>query len=504
MDLLFQIVKNFKKEELRVLSMNLKKYGSDGVTKADGLFEYIRNTDKSAENSYDDEALHLMFPEEPNENAYYRLKNRLKTELEKQLLNMNHDLDDKITVMNMVNLSNIYSYKSQFEISVHYLQKAEKLAEKYEFQDILELIYNELIALSHNSNDINPMVYIEKQRANQEKKRLAMEIDFAIASVRFRMRKTNFSKKSEDVEVKLRQIIQDLEINNELLKSPKVRLRIHLTVRDLLLASQDFKRLESYLINSLKDFDKENFFVKANSASKINLITWIINTLLINRKYSEAETFAKELLNELNRFNKLYHDKFIWTYYQSMITIYMSSGSLDEAIALLVQIKDLPAHKGVSFYDYAIYVNLSLCYYYQNALSAAIKTLAHLFSKELYNKLSPDFQLSIGILEMILHFENKNFDYVEHRGNELKVKYRPLLKMPEYTDEKNFIRILTAASTRQFKFRDEQVEPLVKKFLEDASAFQVGSNKHIDYKLWLQAKAERKEYYSMLVKTLGS
>ena len=59
-------------------------------------------------------------------NAYYRLKNRLKTEIEKSLLNLHHNLDEKIETINLVTLSSIFSYKGQYDMSLYYLKKLKR------------------------------------------------------------------------------------------------------------------------------------------------------------------------------------------------------------------------------------------------------------------------------------------------------------------------------------------------------------------------------------------
>lgn len=500
MDSLEQIIQNLKKEEIRSFKIFTNRFNRSEDVKIATLFDKLRN-DKYEDK--EDKLVSELFPEDPhNMNAFYRLKNRLKTELEKSLLNLHHNLDDKITTINLITLANLFAYKSNYELSVYYLRKAEKIARQNEFYDQLDLIYNELINLSYNFNEINPIEYIEKRKENAEKNLLMMQVNHDTAAIRYKLRKTNSGKIAEDIPGMLQNILSELNVANEVYKMPTVKFKIHFCIRDILLQNKEFDSLENYLKNTLVEFEEEGLFNKSTHRWKVSLITWIINTLIINKKWEDALVYTELLYEELNKYNKLYYDTFIWTYYQSLITNYISSNRLPEAIELLEHIKELPAHKGNTFYDYAIYVNLSLCYYFSDNQSTAIKTLAHLFTKEIYPKLSAELQFSISILELILHYENKNYDFVTYRIGEIKRHFRNLLKRPDYQEEKNFIKILLAMCNRADPLNDKLMLNQINHFIEQAGTLQVGSSKHIDYGIWLKSKLSKKPYYKALLQSL--
>src|SRR5689334_16938947 len=126
MDSVQQIITNLKKEEIRNFKIFTNRFQRQEDIKIATLFDLLRI------GKFDDDDKKLMaelFPNgEGNANAYYRLKNRLKTELEKSLINLHHNLDEKIGTINNITLSSIFSYKAQYELSLYYLRKAEKIA----------------------------------------------------------------------------------------------------------------------------------------------------------------------------------------------------------------------------------------------------------------------------------------------------------------------------------------------------------------------------------------
>jgi len=499
MDSLVQIVKNLKKEEIRNFKIFTNRFQRQEDIKIATLFDLI----KSDKYQDDDKLLvPILFPDEKGtNNAFYRLKNRLKTELEKSLLNLHHNLDEKIETINFITLSSIFSYKAQYELSLHYLKKAEKTADQNEFYDLLDLIYSQIIELSYSFNEINPVEYIEKRKENSKKNVVLMEASNAIASVSYKLRKSNIGK-TEDIDQTLQQTLKELNIASEIYKIPNVKFRIHFCIRNILFQNKDFERLEKYMIEALNEFESENLFTKSTHTHKLTMITWIINSLMINKKWNYAIKYTELLLEELNKYNRLYYDNFIWAYYQSLVTSYMSSDHLPEAMVLLEEIIDLPPRKGVNFYEYAIYDNLSLCYYYQKNMSEAIKTLSKLFLKDIYSKLPIEYQFSISILEIVLHYENSNLDYVTYRIGEMKRQFRSLLKGDNYKDEKAFIKLLTNICNKPDPMHDKALIAQMNTFVKIAAPFQIGSGKHIDCGIWVQSKLDKQPYYTYLYSAL--
>lgn len=437
-----------------------------------------------------------------NANAYYRLKNRLKNDLEKSLLNLHNDLDERISTINLLALASIFSYKSQYDLAVNNLKKAEKIASENEFYDLLDTIYGDLIQLSDNLHEVNPIEYINRRKENAEKNKIHIEAQHAISAINYRLKRSNFGANASEVDNQLHDIVKELQIANEVFKMPKVKFKIHFCIRDTLLQKKDFFGLEHYLINTLNEFETENLFTKSTHRYKITLITWIINTLTINRKWDESIKYTELLNVELQKFGGLLYDNFIWTYNQSLITNYMSSGRVRNAIELLEKLKEQPTHKGVTFYDYAIHVNLSLCYYFVDNLTAAIKTLANLFHKDIYPKLSIEFQFSISLLEVLFHYENNNNDFATYRLGEIKRLFVTLLRRDEYQDEKAFLKIIQSLLNKAEPFENKHVLIAIESFIKTAPGIQVGSSKHIDYAVWLKSKTGKTKYYNDLVESL--
>ncbi len=499
MDSLQQIIKSLKKEEVRNFRLLAAKYQRTDDSKSTLLFDSLRGgkfgeAEDSGTGSQGDEG---------NANAHHRLRNRLKVDIEKSLLNLHFSLDDKISAVNLLALANIFRYKAQYALSLYYYQRAEKICTESEYYDLLEHIYNELITLSDSFNEINPLVYIEKRKENFTKYQSIQQANHAIAAISYRLRRTNFSNKANDITAELEKVAAELEIANEIYNLSSVRLKIHVCVRDSLLQDGRFDVLEDFLLSDYRSFNQSEFFNKSNHKSKLNLLTWIINTLIINRNYDLAFEYTRVLGEELERFDGLLNENYFWTYNQSLTTLYMFTGQLNEALALLEDIRGNEHTRGVQYYDYALHVNLALNYYYLRQPSQAIKTLSHLFSKDNYSRLSPELQLSLTILESILHYDNDNLDYASYKVDEAKRLFKTLLKGDAYSEERTFLKLLSAILNKPDGLADKKLKKEIDVYLASAQPFHAGSSKHIDFAIWIKSKIEKKPYYQLMLQSVA-
>lgn len=497
-DPLFLIVENLKKEEIRNFKIYVKRFKRAEDIKMLNLFDLIRANEY---NNDENELVAKIFVDNPgNTNAYHHLKYRLKTELEKSLLNLHFSLDEKISINHLITLSSIFNYKAQYEVSLYYLKKAEKIAVQNEYYDLLDFIYNDFINLSFNLPMINPLVYIERKKKNTNRNIMMMKANHDLAAIRYKLHKSNISKASEDIANTLNKTMKELNIAKEIYDLPNVKLNIHFCIRNLLLQNNDIEGLEKYMLQSLKEFEQIGFFNKNTHKNKIIMITWIVNALMMNKKWDEALKQTEILHEEIQKYNRLHYDNYIWPYHQSVISSYIASNRLEEAIALIEELKGSNI-KGVKFYDYDIHCNLSQCYHYTYKYSHAIKALSNLLTKEIYPKLSAEMQFSLSVFEVVLHIDNNNLEYASYRLKEIRRLLRTLLKRADYQEDSEFLRLLSNIVNLPSPFKNDKVLDAISQFISKATIAQVGSNKYVDYVMWLRSKLERKPYYDLVLET---
>ena len=494
---IFDIIGKLSKEEKRHFKLYLNRVqAGGGKHKAVQLFDKI-NEGKVA----NEEELGEMFYA-GNKNAYYRLKNRLLNDLEKSLLLLHGNLNHRVEIMERLCVAEIFRHKLLYKEAFDILKKIERQAAKGEHYDLLAIIYSEIIKLGYYYEGIKVERYLEKQTENQQKHARRLQLDQLMQNVIHRLTKSNYEIRDHSLETDLNELREQLNIEKELVESKKIQFDISNMVRRILLQKKDFKALETYLVTNYKDFEERDLYDKTTHVNKIISLVWIFNTLLKNCKFEKLPHYTNLLHDALIAYNKLHFAQFEWTYYQCLVTQHFYNNEISEAIVLLKKLLDeQPLQRGL-YHEMFVYCNLAVLYYCKGKLDKAMTSLAPMFYKETYNKLSVELKLRLSILEIILHYENGDFNFLEYRLEEVKKTFRRLLKQPDYEHDKRFIKLLHKSLNLANPFQNSNFIRFSQQFVEQSPQFSPGSNEFISYRLWVQSKLRRTDYFSFLLKSV--
>ncbi|MEZ4688578.1 MAG: hypothetical protein R3B47_21690 [Bacteroidia bacterium] len=491
MDKLTEIIRSLTKQEVRNFKIYEKRIGADRYEKKlVKLFDLLR----AGKHSEHDNELVSKFYEKSNKNAYYRLKNRLIHNLQKSLIEFHLEVDSRMTVLGTIMLARIFYYKANYKVAFSYLQKAEKQAIQAGAFNLLNLIYDEIISLSKYFFEIDPQQYLALKKERQKEYARVQQVDYMLATLNHRLHKTNFGERGADLLDQLEEVQHQFDLLPEK-QTEAVRIEVHKVVRNILLQKKDFENLQTYLIKSYEQFEKNQFFNRQNHREKI-LITWIVNTFHKNKRFEASWKWLESLEEALEAYNKLYFHTYLWTYYQSLITYYSSTGKNDKAISLLEGLKEEPA-EGEVFYGAFTYLPLISLYFNLGDHKKATENLNELLHTNHYQSLSPPIRMHLAITEVILRIEMEDWNYAHARLKALNRGHRNLLRAEDYAQEKALVSLLRAIVTKPEPFQDQRLRKKMEDFLEDADR-EVGSNP-IDYVAWLMAHMEHRKYYEVLL-----
>ena len=124
MNLLQEVILSLSKEESRFFKLyagrtNIKDERKDLV-----LFDFIKKSDSIDE----DKIAAKLYGE--NKNAFYRLKNRLLTDLNKSLLLQHLNYEEDLSILQNLLLSRIFRQKQKNNVAEVYLKKQKKKQKK--------------------------------------------------------------------------------------------------------------------------------------------------------------------------------------------------------------------------------------------------------------------------------------------------------------------------------------------------------------------------------------
>ena len=124
MDVLSELVSVMSKEEIQAYKLFTKRKNADKERKDIVLFDSI----KKGGRSYSEDKVAKALYGVGGKNSFYRLKNRLNSNVLKSLSVHHFDDNDVSFIHHMLGLANLFSKKRSFKLVIHCLKKMSVLA----------------------------------------------------------------------------------------------------------------------------------------------------------------------------------------------------------------------------------------------------------------------------------------------------------------------------------------------------------------------------------------
>lgn len=481
MKILQKIISSLNKEESRFYKLLGTRTNKHKERKDFLLFDYIRKNGPDYQEEQIAKKLHRN-----NKNAYYQLKNRLLSDLNKSMMMQHLEKEVDISIMQNILLSRVYLRKGETTVSYWFLKKAEENAIKLEHYDLLNSIYSEILKLSHEMISIEVEEYLKKQKENKKRLDKAQEFDQAICLVMYRIKTAqNFNNSDSRISDILEQILIENKSNKELLQSPKFRLKTYQIISRILLQKHDYPALEKYLTETYGDFCKEGLFNKSNHEQKLMMLTYLSNCLYKTKKHSESLAYAEQLQTAMNEFQGFLNDKFLFYYYNALVINY-SKLDKEKELEILAEAKNNPAIKQLPTYSVFIYLNTALAYFDLGKYKSANKSLSQLLLHEDFLDIAPSFQWKIRLAELIIKYELGDFDSVEQRISTIEKDYPEFLK--ENNRERELIHIIERLMYCNNLQQDSKLLDKIALFITRLTDEKSDDTDIINYNLWLKSK----------------
>jgi len=223
-------------------------------------------------------------------------------------------------------------------------------------------------------------------------------------------------------------------------------------------------------------------FSKSNHETKLQMLTYLINSLFKNGKIKQSLEFTEHLRTAMLEYGGLLHDKYLFYYYNSLMINYSASDK-QKAIDILEEAKSLKAIKELPFYIVFIYLNLAVLNFGLKNFKTALKHLVFMSIQDNFKSLDEAFQLKISITELQIRFELIDFDFIENRINQIKRDFKSLLLEKTYERERELLKIISMKINTETKSKNKILEEKIKAFIK----LPLSSNDSdiINYNTWL-------------------
>jgi hypothetical protein len=450
MDVLEQMIARMGKEELRFFRMYALRMDVKGPRKDMELFDRIRDEG----GAFNEESVISTLYADGNRNAYYRLKNRLKTEVSKSILLQHIDGEDTSQVLHLLLLARHYQSRNAYALAEHFLRKAERKADAAESHELLDLIYTEFIRLSQEMVTIDPEIYIAKRRENAEQLHILRQMDDILATVKYRLKVTqNFSPVNNPVIDMLFATVERLSMDERMRQGTQLRFKMYHAVSQILLQQHDYPNLEDYLLKTYAQFEAERLFNRSNHQTKLQMMTYIVNSLFKNGKTQESLQWAERLHTAMEEHDRLLYDRFLFFYYNSLVINYTKT-DLDRAIALLLELENHPKLRDTQYYLIFVHLNLAIFHFQKGEFRQAVRRLNQLYHHERFAHTAAPLRLRIAVFELMVRTELADMDFIEQRLKQVRNEFAEQLRQDENRREADLLAIIEGLFLRAISPRD--------------------------------------------------
>lgn len=437
MDHLPRLVKSLNKEQVRYFKLFASRTQQSFERKDIKLFDFLRKNEEDKEEMF----LQKLYPGE-SKNAWYRLRNRLLSDLNKSLSVLHYEDDAFVHACHMLALYKFFFSKNLLEEASYYLRRCERSAESIENYELLDIVFGEYIRLSHESLKVDPQKFIDKRKENRQRLEDIRAIDDLLAVVTYRLKTTqNFAPDRNPLLDLLKKTTDDFIKDRDLKNSPQLRFRIYRAVSQVLLQRHEYKPLEQYLLSTYKEFEKENLFNRSNHDTKLQMLTYIVNTLFKTDKLKQSLLWAEKLKAAMDEFNQLLFDKYFFFYYNALVINYSVLDPI-QAITILEDLKDQSRIKSNAYYLWFVYLNLAVLHFDQANYKVAIKHFGKLSLLDGFKNADASLRLKISIGELLNRYELGQMDVLEYKMNRLNKEYKKLINDEDHYAEKEILEIL--------------------------------------------------------------
>lgn len=480
MDILQNIIASLEKEEIKSYKLYSRRTHNFDNRIDIELFDSIK------QNPEWDDARHfkLIYKTGKSDSRYYRLKNKISDDIGVVLSNLNRNEKD-IEALHLLIIAKIFYKKDKPQLAQHYLKLSEKKAIAQEDFTTLESIYELFIQLSLQHIKESPEAYIGKREENSNRLALLRELENNFSLLSYKLKTTQNLAITKSFKAWLHSTLEKTQRMEYVKNSATLRFKVFQNICRLLLLSQDYKALESYLVQSDADFEKDKVFHEGTHEIKIQLYVYMCNASYVLKKYQQALQYAGRLQQALQEYNRLWYEKYVFYYYNILVNNY-SKTNPEKAIETLEEARKQPVIRDTPNYIGFVLLNLAITHFDIQKNKTAGKYLVQLYVSDAFKNYDEAFQLKISVFELCNKMESHEIELAEKLAASIS------RKLPELKNKETLVIEIAVLQLIQHYIRSdfsswrpmkEKINAFLRKFSEKEQPQTI-----IDYSGWLSSK----------------
>jgi hypothetical protein len=420
-----------------------------------------------------------------NLNAYHSLRKRLMKELFEFVVfkQLQSDATGASSVMGFISMTRFMLQKNLPDVARYFIRKAEVSAIQLRQYDLLENIYNLMIA--HGDQLHTPVEEtIQKWQINSKKYQARQKLNIAYTLIRLQLASARKSGTTLDVEEIVTRVFREFEITIDDANTPEFMYKITSMARS-------YSRLKKTGAFTRHDFEYE-----------IGFQYMIAHALYRNKKFEEAE----KLLDGLESDD---HSKSLRTteLYPKTIALRASIATYSGRNALAISIiRDALKNDRlrISLAERLnMTLNLSVYYFQAEEFKKANKTLIDIGHSDrwLEDKMGVEWRFKKNMIEVIIQIELRHEDIALSKILSIEKHFALFFQQAAYARARIFLsfikRLVNQPEIISSKSFAEEVINAQLAWPEEKEDLQA-----ITFFAWLKAKMKKRNYYETLVEVM--
>ena len=204
-------------------------------------------------------------------------------------------------------------------------------------------------------------------------------MDQALAALKYRLKITqNVTGGQADSLKILNATLKEFTSDASVKESRSFQTRIYRAMSASLLQQHNYAGLEKFLKEMYALFETARWFERENHDVKLQMLTYLVNSLFRLNKYQESLQYAELLGQEIRSFNNLLYDKYLFFYYNSLVINY-SALDKGRALKILEEFERETRTKKNSYYDQFLYFNKAMLLHQTGKAEEAVKNIVRLY-----------------------------------------------------------------------------------------------------------------------------
>ncbi len=254
-----------------------------------------------------------------------------------------------------------------------------------------------------------------------------------------------------------------------------------------LLQQHNYAALEKFLKEMYTTFENANWFERENHDVKLQMLTYLVNSLFRLNKYQESLQYAEVLGREIRSFSNLLYDKYLFFYYNSLVINY-SALDKSRALTILEEFERETRNKKNSYYDQFLYFNKAMLLHQSGRAEEAVKNIVKLYVNDNFKQADDSFKLKIAVAELIMQFDAGDPQSFMLRSASVKRQFRKWLTEGDFKRELDLLKLLDKMVLQDNYRTDAKLKKQAEQFVKAKVPAAVLDSEIIRYAPWVRAR----------------